>query len=44
MTNHARDREQVQDSIHEMIRRIAAQFRPDKIILFRFACARRCAS
>jgi len=24
----------VQDSIHEMVRRIAAQFHPDKIILF----------
>jgi predicted nucleotidyltransferase len=34
MTNCAKDREQVQDFIHEMVRRIAAQFSPDKIILF----------
>ena len=34
MTNRARDWEPVQDSIHEMVRRIAAQFHPDKIILF----------
>ena len=34
MTNCAKDREQVQDFIHEMVRRIAAQFGPDKIILF----------
>ncbi len=34
MTNRARERNQVQDSIQEMVRRIAAQFHPDKIILF----------
>jgi predicted nucleotidyltransferase len=34
MTNCAKDREQVQDFIHEMVRRIAVQFRPEKIILF----------
>ena len=34
MTDRAEDRGQVHDSIHEMVRRIAAQFRPDKIILF----------
>lgn len=30
MTNLARDREQVQDFIHEMVRRIAVQFRPGR--------------
>ena len=34
MTNRAREWNQVQDSIQEMVRRIAAQFHPDKIILF----------